>query len=836
MAVLVTALLLVAAGAQSALSYVQLRQVLLQAAEVRLRGLARQWESVLGKPMLDASARLTRLASDTTLTAALARGASPSARAGVLASLQSFVALERRGAVALIDAAGRPVAEAGPAGQPAWFGTPAAAHGARVAPYARLNDSTFYYDLRVPVQRAGTLAGTLVLRTRTPLAKATPATLGALLGESTRLVIGSPATGVWMDLGEFLPALPLAALRADTLSRFMWEGETQVGVARAFSGTTHLLVVLAPQAAVMAPAQVFLRRAILVALLTLLVGGIGAVFLGRWLNRPLEQVTAVAAAITSGEHSRRADELAPGEVGPLARSFNAMVDQVTQSEARYRLLAENARDIVSLQDASGKLLYVSPSTETLLGYRPESLLGDSVVSLVHPEDLERRENARLEVLREGGAGAASCTYRVRRSNGKWAWIEVLYRRTLLPKGQSYGILSAARDITERKCLEEQFLQAQKLEAVGRLAGGVAHDFNNLLTAIVGSVDAAQEQLPKEHPAQQHLTEIDLVSRRAAGLTRQLLSFSRHQVVNVEVLDLNAVLQGLDSLLRRVIGEDVQLVTKTADRLPPVRADEGQLGQVLLNLVVNARDAMPTGGRLTIETQAVELDAEYARAHDGVVPGRYVLLAVTDTGTGIPAEVTAHLFEPFFTTKPVGRGTGLGLATCFGIVAAAGGHLWYYTEPGIGTTFKVYLPQVVDEAVAVAAPVAQADPGGTETVLVVEDEPAVRRVTLRMLQSMGYSVIEAHNGAAALQTISEASAPVDLVVTDMVMPEMSGAEMVSTLHLTQPNLRVLFLSGYAEEALSHNGRLEVGLHFLQKPFSRADLARAVRKALSGERAA
>jgi len=829
-AALVAVLLLLAIGVQSALSYHQVRQVLRQAAEERFRGIARQWETVLARPITDAAARLERLATDPKVVAALAPGARDRERSELKALLQQVLPAGRN-AIALLDSDGVAVVEAGAPNRPPWTGPPpdAIRDGPRVTPYGRLSDSVLYVDVRIPVLAGRRQVGTLVQRNPTVLSKSAPATLAGLFGGSISLLVGSPGSKLWHDLGTVRTAPPPAALRPDTLAQFSWEGTEYLGLARAVSGTGLVVLVQSPVRAVMAPSHVYLWRAGLVAGLTILLGGIGAVLIGRWLNRPLAQMSEVAAAIAAGDEARRADQNAPGELGRLAHSFNAMVEQVTRSEARYRILAENARDIVALQSPEGRILYVSPSCTTL-GYQPEEVLGLPVDSLLHPEDLEQVRRARAEALRDDGSASATCTYRLRRKDGEWTWLEVLYRRTELPDGSGHGLLCAARDITQRKRLEEQFLQAQKLEAIGRLAGGVAHDFNNLLTAIVGGADAAQESLPPNHSVQPYLEEIHLASRRAAALTRQLLTFARHEVIQVQPLDLNAVLRDLDPLIRRVIGEDVQMITKTADPLPTVRADEGQVGQVLLNLVVNARDAMPTGGRLTIETRAVELDAEYAKGHSGVIPGKYVLLAVTDTGSGIAPDVAAHLFEPFFTTKPVGRGTGLGLATCFGIVTAAGGHLWYYSEQGIGTTFKVYLPQVEGVVAPSTKAAADADPRGSESVLVVEDEPGVRRVTVRMLQSMGYRVHEAHSGRAALGMIGDAAA-LDLVVTDMVMPEMSGSEMVATLRATKPDVRVLFLSGYAEEALAHNGRLDAGLHFLQKPFSRAELARAVRSALS-----
>jgi two-component system cell cycle sensor histidine kinase/response regulator CckA len=528
---------------------------------------------------------------------------------------------------------------------------------------------------------------------------------------------------------------------------------------------------------------------------------------------------------------------APGEVGQLARAFNLMVDQVNrttrhliESEERYRLLAENARDIVSLRSGDGLTLYLSPSSTLLLGYSPEQLESTPLEQLIHPDDLAPVARARTEMARSDGPGVATATYRVRRGDGQWIWMETLYRRMPTVGGVAPEILSSSRDITERKLLESQVLQSQKLEAIGRLAGGVAHDFNNLLTAIVGGVEAVGETLPQEHPGHLYLGEVSFASERAAALTRQLLTFSRRQVVQPTLLDLNVVLMDLDRLLRRVIGTDIELVTNVSDGLPLVRADQGQIGQVLLNLAVNARDAMPAGGRLTIETLPVELDAEYAKTHPGVVPGHYVLLAVTDTGTGISPDVAEHLFEPFFTTKAMGRGTGLGLATCFGIVTEAGGHIWYYTEPGAGTTFKVYLPQARETSSEAVPPKPASEPRGTETILVVEDEEAVRIPAVRMLRAMGYTVHEASNGAVALAMVTVPGFAVDLVVTDLIMPQMGGIEMISRIHGLRPNLPVLFLSGYTEDALTANGAIVPDVHFLQKPFTRGELARAVRAAL------
>jgi two-component system cell cycle sensor histidine kinase/response regulator CckA len=368
----------------------------------------------------------------------------------------------------------------------------------------------------------------------------------------------------------------------------------------------------------------------------------------------------------------------------------------------------------------------------------------------------------------------------------------------------------------------------KLEAVGRLAGGVAHDFNNLLTVIFAGLDEGQDLLPPGHPGWQILEDIRIAARRAAGLTRQLLTFVRHQVVQPKPLDLNAVLRDLDRVLQRVTGEDITLHTHPAEALPLVLADDGQLGQVVLNLVLNARDAMPAGGTLTIVTRAVELAGTDASAHPGVAPGSYVLLTVTDTGAGIRPEVAAHLFEPFFTTKSAGRGTGLGLATSLVIVSEAGGYVQFDTELDRGTTFKVYLPQLKRDLARVERPTAEPEARAAETILVVEDEPMVRTLTARFLRGLGYTVLEAKNGQAALGIVENLAVSIDLIVTSMVTPEMGGLEMVGRLHGTRPNVRVLFLSVYSSEI---TGGLDLNLNFLQKPFTRAELGTAIRRTLT-----
>jgi len=388
----------------------------------------------------------------------------------------------------------------------------------------------------------------------------------------------------------------------------------------------------------------------------------------------------------------------------------------------------------------------------------------------------------------------------------------------------------ARDVTERRSLERQLLQAQKMEAVGRLAGGIAHDFNNVLTAIFGYVDLLLDGLPTLSPLRPDIEEIRTAAERAAGLTRQLLAFSRKQVLQMRTLDLNELLTDIDKLLRRLLGEDIDIVTKLDPRLGAVRADSGQLEQVVVNLAVNARDAMPGGGRLTIETRNAELDEAYTRQHVPVRPGRYVMFALSDTGTGMSPETMAHMFEPFFTTKEAGKGTGLGLATVYGIVKQSGGYVWCYSELGHGTTFTVYLPRVDAPAEPQAPPREVATVTGTETILLAEDDEILRPLTKGLLAKLGYTVLEAESAEQAFAVAGVHQGPIHLLVADVVMPGASGRKLARRLAQSRPETRVLYVSGYTDDAIVHHGMLEPGLNFLQKPFTPAALARKVRDVL------
>ncbi|HEX4337162.1 MAG TPA: response regulator [Polyangiaceae bacterium] len=394
-----------------------------------------------------------------------------------------------------------------------------------------------------------------------------------------------------------------------------------------------------------------------------------------------------------------------------------------------------------------------------------------------------------------------------------------------------GGIALLRDVTQQRNLEHQLLQSQKMEAVGRLAAGVAHDFNNLLAVIICYGELTMESLEPESPYRNDLRELIAAGERAAGLTRQLLAFSRRRVIQAKVLQLNEVVSDVEKMLRRIIGEDVGLVTRLTPTLGMVHADPGQIEQIIVNLVVNARDAMPSGGKLTIETRNVTLSDDQAGSSFRAAAGDFVMLAVTDTGMGMDAQTRARIFEPFFTTKDVGKGTGLGLSTVHGIVEQSGGHIWVYSEPGQGTTFKVYFPQVEDDGARRQSRAEHSPlPTGTETILLVEDDDAVRRVALRILRGCGYNVLEARRAADARRICREMGPAIDLLLTDVVMPETSGFELAAELSNEFPKMRVLHMSGYPDAAVVHDGLLAEGTPYVEKPFSPASLAEKVRTTL------
>jgi two-component system cell cycle sensor histidine kinase/response regulator CckA len=501
-----------------------------------------------------------------------------------------------------------------------------------------------------------------------------------------------------------------------------------------------------------------------------------------------------------------------------------------ESIQKLLLAVEQAENIIFMTDPDGKITYVNPAFETTYGFARGEALGQNPRILKSGHHDEAFYRNLWQTLQSGRGFRAEIVNRAR--DGRTVTVEEYANPVFDSEGRRIGFIAVQHDTTQRKLLEEQLRQAQKMEAIGQLAGGVAHDFNNLLTAILGYADVLATETGPESSLSGSIEEIRKAGERAANLTRQLLAFSRRQLLEPKVLNLNALVENIEKMLRRLIGEDVELVTVLDPRLGHVRADAGQIEQVIMNLVVNARDAMPRGGTLTIETRDVELDETYSREHLVSGPaGSYVMLAVSDTGVGMSAETKSHMFEPFFTTKGAGRGTGLGLATVYGIVKQSNGYVWVYSELDRGTAFKIYLPRVEEGLEPAGAAATRARPSrGSETILLVEDEESVRALVRKILQSLGYDVLEAHNGEQALKIARQHPGAIDLVVSDLVMPEMGGVDLVSRLRKLRPGIRVLYMSGYTDDAVVRQGFLDSASAFLQKPFAPAALAEKVREVL------
>lgn len=515
--------------------------------------------------------------------------------------------------------------------------------------------------------------------------------------------------------------------------------------------------------------------------------------------------SAVAAQLGSAMQRKHAEM--------ALRSSQALLQSVVTS-APIVLFALDQNGIFTLSDGKGL---------KGIGLDPGEVVGRSALDVYgHVQGLG--ESLRRALAGEAFVGATEVDGRS---------FETWYSPRVDANGTVIGVLGVATDVTERKQLEEQLRQSQKLESVGLLAGGIAHDFNNMLTAITGYAELVMDRLSPDDAMRDEVAEISRAAERGALLTYQLLAFSRKQILQPETVVLNDVVADVSRMLRRLIGEDITLVVRTSDDVGVVSADPGQISQVIMNLAVNARDAMPKGGTLTIETANVTLDEDYAAAHPSVQPGPYVMLAVTDTGTGMPPEVRGRVFEPFFTTKGIGRGTGMGLATVYGIVKQSDGHASVESEVGEGATFRVYLPRRADTGRPVFTRAEAVQPArGSETVLLVEDEEIVRRLARRALESLGYVVLEAADGAQAVALSENSGTKIDILLTDVVMPKMSGRELVERLAVARPGLKILYMSGYTDDAIVHRGMLDEGTNFLQKPFSIQALAGKVREVLDG----
>lgn len=556
------------------------------------------------------------------------------------------------------------------------------------------------------------------------------------------------------------------------------------------------------------------------------------IFLGAKLDEPQTQRRLQSSLCTLPRSAQPAEPCkALAVLGALARNGKERQQQSSEELLRkLRRTVEQSPDLVMITNRSGVLEYVNSAFENVTGYSREQVIGQTLGMLNSEQQPGELYEEMWDTVVSGNVFHGIVVNR--KKNGE----NFVLEKTITPlrnrEGEITHFISTGRDITAQRRLELQLRQAQKMDGIGRLAGGVAHDFNNLLMVISAYAELTLDALPQEDPLRSKVGEILTAARRAADLTRQLLAFGRKQVQSLQLLDLNSVIQEIGRMLPRLIGEDIQLSILPGTDLQKIKADPVQIEQIVLNLAANARDAMPRGGKLTIETATVHLNERYVQAHPVVPPGDYVLLTVSDSGEGILAEHLPHIFEPFFTTKEEGSGTGLGLATVYGIVKQNSGFIWVYSEPGMGTTFRIYLPRAESQiAKAAVSPTPQDSPRGQgEMLLLVEDESAVRHSTRDFLTGLGYTVLEAPNGEEALRASREYCGPIHLLISDVVMPKMSGPVLAEQLVAERPQMQTLFVSGYAESTVLRHGRIDVTARFLQKPFGLRALAQKVREVL------
>ena len=612
-----------------------------------------------------------------------------------------------------------------------------------------------------------------------------------------------------------------------------------------FKGKPLGIVFVGVNQSVLLKAQGFARKRILwLCASILLVAVIGVIGISILITKSIQELASGVEELEQGKWGRPLRVYSRDELGKLTESFNKMSrtimeqqKEVTKYTRQLQTLSENAPFGMVMIDKDGTFEYINPRFRELFGYDLDDIPdGKTWFRKGYPDPTYRHHVistwiSDLEGFKSGEKSPRTFTVTCKDGTEKI----INFVPVQLETGEN---LVACEDITElkrseeeRAVLQEQLRQSQKVEAIGHLAGGIAHDFNNLLTVIKGYSELSRMGLKEGDTLRENIDEIQNAAERAASLTRQLLAFSRRQVMEMKVIDLNTLLRDLEKMLRRVIAEDIELALQLAEDLERVMADVGQIEQVIMNLAVNARDAMPSGGNLTIETANVELDESYARSHIDVKPGHYVMLSVSDTGMGMTPEVRERIFEPFFTTKEKGKGTGLGLSTVYGIVQQSKGHIWVYSAQGRGTTFKIYLPRVNEPLEEIRKEVLKEElPRGNETILIVEDEEEVRKLAGKILERQGYRILETFNGDEALVVCERCRSPIHLMLADIVMPGMSGSELAKRLKPLYPEIKILYMSGYTDDAIVRHGVLEKGVNYIQKPFTMEGLARKVREVL------
>jgi PAS domain S-box-containing protein len=789
---LISGLLLVVIGGFSWVAYRAVQQSAFEAAAERLERVTQELHDNLSSGLPRRVAEAQQLAAGPAIRS-LIDTPSRHTRAAALAELTRFMSLDTaNAAVEVWDSAGERMLAAGRALPPL---APSAARALRdsadgVAGVAigslRSLDTSLLFAVIARVTPGGR-AGYVVNWRRVGASPRALTQIREFIGSDAALFVGNTDGDVWTDLLRRVESPPVPARSGAGLIEYQRLERTGfVAWRMPIRGTPWHLLVEFPRERVFAAARTLLRRLALVALGLIIIGGAGASMVERRLQA---------------------------------------------SEGRLAAIVRGALDAHVTMDDHGTIVTWNPQAEALFGWPAPDVLGRPVADIIVPPAHREAHWRGLQHFLKSGEGPI-LNRRLELLALRRDGTEVAVELAVAPirQGNSWIFSAFIRDITERNQLEQQLRQAQKMEAVGRLAGGIAHDFNNLLTAIFGYADLLAEDLPPDSPALADVSEIRTAATRASALTRQLLAFSRQQVLQPVVLNVIDVVGDLENMLQRVLGEDVELEARCAADLGNIRADQGQLEQVILNLAVNARDAMPTGGKLTIETANVDLDEHYAQTHRPVVPGRYVMIAVSDTGVGMDAATQARIFEPFFTTKEPGKGTGLGLATAYGIVKQSGGYIWVYSEPGRGATFKIYLPRVDAPTDRVAAPPELGTVAGTETVLLAEDDALLLPLARDVLKRLGYTVLEARTPADAVAVAKSHMGVIHLLISDVIMPGESGLQLARRLLETRPGLRVLFISGYSDEAIVRHGVLDPGTAFLQKPFTPAALGRKVRELL------
>ncbi|MDB4875611.1 MAG: sensor protein [Gemmatimonadetes bacterium] len=714
-----------------------------------------------------------------------------------------------------------------------------------VGPFVVVHDSVAFGIVFPSVALSGDTVG-FVVGSRRFDDSGGAALMGKLLGENARLVLGNVGGDVWTNLLAPVPAPPAVAREHPGAAYTGADGQPHIGAVTPLGGTSWIVWVDAPLEASMVTARRFLLDIVAIGLVFVLIGGIAAWIIVRRVLRPLQDVERAAEELALGELTRPVAIRTNDEIGSLASSFNTMAERVRsageellrrahtleqrnqelrESELRYRQLVDQSPDAIVVH-RGGRIVFANAVTASLLGAANSAdLVGRSLLDLVHSADREEVKR-RIATILKSRKRSPLTEIRLLTLDRREVIVEV--SGTAVVFDGEPAVQTFARDVTQRKLLEDQFRQSQKMEAVGRLAGGIAHDFNNLLTVITMYTEVTLAGMGQHDPKRADMEGIRHAATSAGHLTRQMLAFSRKQVLAPRKLDVNEAIVGVTRMLDRVLGEDVEIVTQLRPEIGPIWADGGQLEQVLVNLAVNARDAMPDGGTVRIETSEVTLARGSASPRAVVPAGSYVLLVVADTGAGMTDETKASIFEPFFTTKQPGHGTGLGLSTVYGIVKQSGGYIWVSSELGRGTRFELYFPRYGGSEAAVGEPASESALASVcdASILLVEDDAMVRLALQRILQSVGYSVMEAASAPEAIALFAANDGKFDLVITDMMMPVMTGAELVRDLRTRHPALRTIIMSGYSEEVTSREWRLPPNSVFLEKPIASGNLLRCV----------